>query len=493
MSFDYSTLQSLLTHHPAWRLLRADHAPLVVSFLHKAFVAPNRRTIPAADLAELLDDELYGLRQTLGEDTFSKKPAIEFLNDWSSPEKAWLRKFYQQGSDEPYFDLTPPTEKVIAWLSTLTDRSFVGTESRLLTLFELLRQMSLGSESDPTKRVADLQRRRDEIDQEIAQILGGDVPLLDPTALKDRFQQFVQLARELLADFREVEHNFRHLDRRVRERIALWDGTKGALLEEIMGERNAITESDQGKSFRAFWDFLMSSQRQEELTSLLAHVLRLPTIAELNPESRTKRVHYDWLEAGEHAQRTVAQLSQQLRRFLDDKAWLENRRIMDILRNIETKALTLRNEGILDSLLSAKAHRFTDISEIAAEIELPFERPLYTPTIKPVFNNIKLDTEDDVVDASALFQQKIVDAARLETNIRKILQLQSQTSLKGIIELYPLQDGLAELITYLHLGSEMFQTVVNEKIEETVSWKFTDNEGHVGQKSARLPQIIYTN
>jgi hypothetical protein len=36
-------------------------------------------------------------------------------------------------------------------------------------------------------------------------------------------------------------------------------------------------------------------------------------------------VHHDWLEAGEHTQRTVAQLSQQLRRFLDDRAFLENR------------------------------------------------------------------------------------------------------------------------------------------------------------------------
>jgi hypothetical protein len=32
-----------------------------------------------------------------------------------------------------------------------------------------------------------------------------------------------------------------------------------------------------------------------------------------------KRVHYDWLEAGEHTQRTVALLSQELRRFLDDQ------------------------------------------------------------------------------------------------------------------------------------------------------------------------------
>src|SRR5690606_10532322 len=111
------------------------------------------------------------------------------------------------------------------------------------------------------------------------------------------------------------------LDRRVRERIALWDGAKGALLEEIMGERDAIADSDQGKSFRAFWDFLMSSRRQEELSELLARVLALPPVADLKPDPRTRRVHYDWLEAGEHTQRTVAQLSQQLRRFLDDQAW----------------------------------------------------------------------------------------------------------------------------------------------------------------------------
>ncbi len=149
-------------------------------------------------------------------------------------------------------------------------------------------------------------------------------------------------SRELLADFREVEHNFRLLDRKVREKIALWEGSKGALLDEIMGERDAIADSDQGRSFRAFWDFLMSSIRQEELSERLDKVLGLPAVAALKPDVRTRRVHYDWLEAGEHTQRTVAQLSQQLRRFLNDAAFLENRRIMDLLHGIESKALALR-------------------------------------------------------------------------------------------------------------------------------------------------------
>ncbi|MDX1488668.1 MAG: DUF3375 domain-containing protein, partial [Acidiferrobacterales bacterium] len=315
MTLDYSTLDLLRQSHPAWRLLRSDHAPLVAGFLQRVFVAPNVRVMAQADLAEALEDELFALRERLGEKTFPKS-TLDYLNDWAANDKGWLRKFYRQDSDEPYFDLTPATEKAIVWLGTLIERSFVGTESRLLTLFELLKQMSEGSETDPQARIAELHKRRAEIDAEIARIEAGDMPLLDDTALKDRFQQFMQISRELLSDFREVEHNFRGLDRRVRERIALWEGGKGALLEEIMGERDAIADSDQGRSFRAFWDFLLSSRRQEELSTLLERVLSLPAVAELEPEARVRRVHYDWLEAGEHTQRTVAELSKQLRRFL---------------------------------------------------------------------------------------------------------------------------------------------------------------------------------
>ena len=90
--------------------------------------------------------------------------------------------------------------------------------------------------------MTELQRKRAEIDAEIARVLAGNVQVLDDTAVKERFQQFMQGARELLTDFREVEHNFRQLDRRVRERIALWEGSKGALLEQIMGERDASAD-----------------------------------------------------------------------------------------------------------------------------------------------------------------------------------------------------------------------------------------------------------
>lgn len=486
MTLDYATLELLRQSHPAWRLLRSDHAPLVASFLQRVFIVPNVRVMAQADLSEALEDELFALRERMGADAFPKS-ALDYLNDWAANDKAWLRKFYTQDSDEPQFDLTPATEKAIAWLGTLAERSFVGTESRLLTLFELLRQMGAGSETDPQARIADLHKRRDEIDLEIARVLSGDMPLLDDTGLKDRFQQFMALARELLTDFREVEHNFRGLDRRVRERIALWEGAKGALLEQIMGERDAIADSDQGRSFRAFWDFLMSSSRQEELSELLERVLALPPVVELKPDARTRRVHFDWLAAGEQTQRTVAQLSQQLRRFLDDQAWLENRRIMDILHGIEVKALALRD--------SQPPGEVMGIADSAAEIELPMERPLHAPAIKPVIADIALESGDAEADdestRQALYSQIVIDKAQLAGHIRHALQDRSQISLRELCEMQPLQHGLAELVAYLQLAGDHFETVVDEEKTDLIEWTSAGRDGQDHVKQARLPRVIF--
>jgi flagellar motility protein MotE (MotC chaperone) len=478
MNLDYATLERLRQSHPAWRLLCAKHAPLVASFLHRVFIAQNVRFMPQADLVEALEDELFALREQHGPEAFPGS-AQSYLNDWADNEKGWLRKFYPAGSDEPNFDLTPATEKALAWLASLTERAFVGTESRLLTLFELLRQMSEGSQTDPRARIAELHKRRDEIDAEISRILTGDIPLLDDTALKDRFQQFLQLARDLLTDFREVEHNFRTLDRRVRERIALWEGAKGALLEEIMGERDAIADSDQGKSFRAFWDFLMSQTRQEELSRLLEQVLILPPVAAMSPDPRLQRVHYDWLEAGEHTQRTVARLSQQLRRFLDDQAWLENRRIMDILHDIEARALAVRE--------APPAGDFMHLADSAASIELPLERPLYRPPVKPMIADVELEEGDADVDTAALYAQVVVDRAELSRHIRQALQARSQISLGEVISRHPLQHGLAELVTYLQLAGEWPHAATDEEHQDLVEWQTDD--GMV--RRARMPRVIF--
>ncbi|EAR21570.1 DUF3375 family protein [Nitrococcus mobilis] len=154
-TMDHDYLQTLRRLHPAWRLLAADHGPLVIGFLHRCFIEPNVRTLSEEEAAARLEDYLFQLRERFGEEAFPKR-ALDYLNDWANDQRGWLRKYYRETRDEPCFDITPATEQAIQWLAGLEQQQFVGTESRLLTVFDLLRQIVQGTETDPETRIADL-------------------------------------------------------------------------------------------------------------------------------------------------------------------------------------------------------------------------------------------------------------------------------------------------------------------------------------------------
>jgi hypothetical protein len=484
---DFHGLEALRRQHPAWGLLKADHAPLIASFLHRVFIAPNVRTLAQPEIRSKLEDTLFHLRRDNGPHLFPRT-AQAYLDDWASDDHAWLRKYYPADGDEPHFDLTPATEKALVWLDSLSRRQFVGTSSRLATVFQLLRQLIDSTETDVAVRMAELERRRADVDDQIARLRAGELPVINNADAKERFLHATGMAKGLLSDFREVEQNFRDLDRGVREQIATWDGEKGALLDEIFGDRDAIVDSDEGKSFRAFWDFLMSPSRQEELTDLLTRALSLSAVGELKPDRRLLRIHFDWLEAGEVTQRTVARLSEQLRRFIDDKAFLENRRIMQILRDIESEALGLRE--------AIPPGPFMELDAPGPAINLVMERPLFTPPSKPELNGRLVDDDGDVVPSDALFDTVYVDKARLQARIRQALQMRSQISLADLVAQTPLEQGLSELIAYLSLATDKSaklgatdgsQAVIDDRVQQTIRW--IDAQG--SSREATMPLVIF--
>lgn len=478
---DHDRLKALRRHHPGWRLLASPLAPMVVGFLDRAFLAGNERLLPESELVNRLEDVLHGLRELEGDDAYPR-PARAYLSEWADDEHGWLRRFYVDGSDEPHFDLTPATEKAIAWLKSLEQPQFVGAESRLLTVFELLRQIVERTETDPQARIEELERRKVELESEIAAIRDGHLDLMDDTRLRERFLQMVETARGLLADFRQVEENFRQLDRQVRERITRFEGGKGEVLSDIFDEHDSIAGSDQGRSFRAFWDFLMSPSRQDELAGLLDRVMALEPIVELKPDRRLRRIHDDWLEAGAQTQRTVARLSEQLRRFLDDRAWLENRRIMDLIQGLEQQALAVRDDPPKREQLKL----YLDAS--SPSIELPMDRPLFSPPIKPRIDQQELAEGDADIDPEALFNQVFVDRERLRAGIRRALAEHEQVRLSELINEHPLELGLAELVGYLAIADEDRHAVIDENNEELVEW--IDAEGV--SRRARVPLVLFT-
>ena len=185
---DFFAIRALRENHPGWSLLRADTAPLALSFFMAAFTVPNRRNLGRQELIDTLDDVLFRVHESLGESSFPK-PAAEYLDDWAHPEKAWLRKYYADGRDEPVYDLTAATEDVVRWIEALEGREFVATQSRLTGIFALLKRLVQGSETDPEVRLTELRAERDRIDAEIERVANGDIRVMSSSEALDHFDE----------------------------------------------------------------------------------------------------------------------------------------------------------------------------------------------------------------------------------------------------------------------------------------------------------------
>lgn len=477
---DHDQLLVLRRTHVAWRLLAADRAALIVGFLHHAFMEQHARSIPQRQLESMLDEYLTYLNHGSDERAYPRS-ASEYLTAWTADDTGFLRKFYLDQDDEPHYDLTPGSEKAIEWLAGLEERSFVGTESRLLTVIELLRDLARLAETDPVKRIEALQRQRDAIEAEICEAEQGRYTPGDPRQIKERFFEAEDLARRLLSDFRQVEDNFRQLDRQVRERIATASGAKGKLLDDVFGERDAISDSEQGRSFAAFWMLLLSPQTQAELSGLIQ---TLSTVAGANATDRLTvltRLQDHLLEAGERVQQNNASLIDQLRRFLDDQVWLENKRIMELIYEVEQHALALRTDA-------PRGKAVTTLNGVRVSLTLPLARGLFRAP-----QNIQIDLGDLAdgeldVDTDALFEIHYIDEGQLRERIRLALCNRSQVTLAELCADYPIEKGLAEVVGYLRLASNDPCASIGVDAQDTVHW--VEQAGR--EVELRVPKVIFT-
>lgn len=464
----------------AWRLLAADNAAVVVAFLDWAFLAPGARTLPEAAVAGVLQDVLDEVNVT--DVGLMPKTAREYLADWCGDGFGWLRRQYTPGSDEPIYDITAPAEAAVVWVKGLMQsRSFIGTQSRLLQVVALLDQIVEGSQADPDERVRILEERRAEIDAQIEEIRSGRVDTLAPGEVRDRYQTLASTARSLLADFRDVEENFRSLDRDTRERIALWDGPRGALLDQVLGQRHFITEGETGASFTGFYDFLFDPGRWERFQGSLRAVAAMEEVSGV--DDGLPGITRDWLIAGDQVMRTVARLSGQMRRFLEEQTYAENRRIGDLVHAIEANAVVVRD-------VQPTAADFMSVDEPRGDVVLPMDRTLWDPPVKQRFADPR--PADPMSDAEIeameeLFTGQRIDPVKVRALLASTLSLfPTGLSVKDATDLEPLTEGLAELVTILEVatGADWLTDVDEDTVEEIVL------EENGRRRVASLPRML---
>lgn len=467
---------------PSFKLLRSRNAPLILSFLHRQFKQRERISIPKSELETRLGDYLEFLQETLS-DTHPRSPN-EYLNAWC--EEQILRKTFEPGSDDPVFALTPATEKVIGWLEELKRREFVGTESRFLQIFSLLKEIRDNSTTDVETRIAQLEQDRDRIQQEINKIRQtGLVDLYNRTQIQEWFLLANQVARQLIADFTEVEQNFRALTRTVQEAQLQANTRKGSVVGRVLDADEELKESDQGRSFYAFWNFLMSESKRQELKSLIQAVYNLEELRSLSQEyALLRRIERSLIDAGEHIVQSNHRLAEKLRQMLDERNLMENRRLAELITDVQRLALQLANQPPLDEDLL--------VLEGEPNVNLVMARPLHpleaseTTTFSMDFNDLPEVSLDE--EMANLYHQFYVDEAALAQRIAQLLERRAEVTLAELVELYPVEQGLSEIVAYLAIATKSEQHRINDTTIESILISSLEPEKRF---RLTLPQVIF--
>jgi hypothetical protein len=208
----------------------------------------------------------------------------------------------------------------------------------------------------------------------------------------------------------------------------------------------------------------------------------LEDVADIDSSLFLAKMRVNLLDAGDKVHQTQSQLSAQLRKFLDDKSYLENKRIATMIGNIEKQAVKLRDTLPLNTPTGT-------LDAIKVDMPSTMSRALYRVTKTPHLEMETLALGEADVDMSLLHEQHYVDPLVLRDHIRSALQHRSQITLAELCELFPPEQGLAEIMTYLHMAcddaGENNSAVVDSQQQESIVLKET---GQI----VKVPQVIFT-
>lgn len=482
---DYQKIEIQLKSAPSLKLLRSRNAPLILSFLYSQFKEQGEISLQNETLVNHLswyleelnysdeDDDLT----TFGTDNYER--AKKYIESWTNDN--FLRNYMDDSDKTIYNVLTQHTERVFQMLDLLQERKFVGAESKFKDIFHKLKELVDNNTEDPKKKIEELEERKKKIDEEIRRIKrDGNVAKFENYQIQSRFEDVSRLTNELIGDFKEVEDIFKMITRDIYEKQSQYDLSKGRILHYTFDALDALKESDQGKSFYAFWNFLIDEDSQDTLKTLIKQVSDILEDRGIEHNNRNlKRIKTILFHSGRKVLDSNNLLAEKLTRVVAEKHLLDSRKIRETIADI--KQISLR-------LIEHKVSEDYGIEiELNAEINMPMERKLGEEKLIPEFDiqPEAFNSKADIESLSNLFNPDAVNIKDLIRKIDSLLVDKQQVTLSQVIEKYPVVKGLSELIGYISLINNSEKYFVNEDVQELLLFDVGNN------KFLKIPQIIY--
>ena len=473
----------ILNTSPSVALLRTRSCYTIIDFFTVVFDDKTAisHEIIHSQLAEYLnnlgvdEDEENDILFT---DTYEEK-AAKYIKKWT--DSGFLTN-YRNEDGEIYYELSSHSSKVIDWLSGLKQEEYIGTESKFKSIINQLKELVEYTNEDREKRLQLLEDKKLAIEHQIQQLkMGENVKVFEEYEIVPRFQQINKLAKELLTDFKDVDDNFKNIIKDIYQKQIDPTLNKGGILQYTFDALDELKSSSQGKSFYAFWEFLLSRDMQDELEQLINSLFCTLQERDIPSDDRFLQNMVSHLyESGRKVYQTNDKMADKLSHIIREN---------DAARSDVAKRIVQEIKNSLIEISKAKGKPDITLTiEDGLDINIPFERKItFEQSESTEYNqqpeNYVLDF-DSLNEIGKVFSNVIIDRKVIEHNLREVLKNKGQTTIAEVVSLHPLNQGLPELFAYFSVLNQFSHKTINEAKQEAII--FDENQ----KKRIIIPEII---
>ncbi len=450
-------IQTLIDTNSGLKLLHARNANVIIAFLYQVFGNLNETSMEQDRLLASLEnyfntndvasEALEIPDQTdLGLDNKVKAKAA--VNAWC--QKGYLLRSYNESVQE-IITLSAGVSRLFRYLEDIDNstKGIVGADSRFSSIIHQINELEEKTTEDPLERIQSLKTKQQALQDEILAIESqGVAPTFTKVQIQERIEELERQCKALLSDFRQLKDNNHRLFLQICKKQLEATDSRGDILQYTMEGQSAISSSPQGQSFDAFWGYLTL---EEEENTLYRQIKAL--------EHKIEDLDLDWdftflkgledrlYEEGRSVNEENHMLSSRLRRILLRYASGEYQQMQELSR--EVKAMCAALDTIPKEAWMEADGRLS--------LDSTFSRPLVLPPVK-MEHSVTSYEEQEATGGDVLgkvFAQQSISTATLREHI-DILRKQYPTfTLATVVERFPLQFGLEELLKYLTMVMRM--------------------------------------
>jgi phage gp36-like protein len=448
-----SPLDPYFANSPALKILRSPSANLVLGFFFVSFKERGLTQIPEEDLEVQLDQ--YQTEARIAEPNVMPLTAREYLTRWCEEDYRLLQKRFVETENSYVYQLTPHSEKALSWIEDLRRgdrRGYTTSDTRFTRIVSELRRIERDTNRDPEARRKELLKQRDAIDAELKQLREtGKVDTLDPTAVKDALHDLESDIDEFLSDFRSIEETFRNQARDIQNLYLEQQLSKGDLVEHVLDADEALRNRDQGRSYFGFRESITSVENREELLALTKRAAELAKEHGLDAHVFQQLPTRLYLEVTS-VSGIYRRISGQLRRVVEEQTSQQTRYLMELLSEVRSLANAC---GELPNDLTL--HHWEDPVRVNNLMEVGYWEAPTEARFEPI-------DPDDSASLSSLKDAlgnigKPLNLPKYRKRVAEVLKEQDQVSLRELVERYPIESGIVDVVAYVAVAGEGSQNV----------------------------------